>query len=735
MKKRIFGLLLAACLAVTALAAPAAAFTDVTDAATAVDVECLRLMGVLDGYADGSFRPDATLTRAQFCKMAVYALNAQKELGKYRSVTVFPDVKPSHWAASYINLASKGKGVILGFADGKFHPEARVTAGQAVTILMRQLGYKDEDVGAVWPDGYLAQAEVTGLTDGLHLTGSAALTRGQAARLFVNLLRCDRADGGSYASGIATSVVEHTMLVSSAASVTGGDDTGMQTGSGTVYQMANKASNGLLNGRMGTLLLDNQGKVITFVPDGEGASRTVVLVQARANYLLDTAGEKFALDSKTAMYYDGEETTWGAAFSWLKPGMSVTLYLGTTGGVEYVFAGSGVAADQAVVVYADGSTAGLDALTGGSVNYKITKNGAAADTGDLRAYDVVTYSGATNTLQVCNVRLSGIYESCAPTPDAPETITVMGHEFRVLPSAVEELAKIDVGRAVTLLLTADNQVAGVLEGGSKVRGNALGIIRSAGESGEVELLCGITVKGAITGKSAELAGQLVRVSSGKRGTLSVSSLSGGVSGDLKAADRTLGGIPLADNAVIYRTGNSGLEAVALTKLPSAVVTKDQIRYAGTDWAGRVNVIVLGDKYSTVDYIYGRAVVRTSTDDDGDTTTTITVEYGNGHQVGPMTSRFDEIRNGQYVRASLNAGGSDFQSILALKKLASVSNSAWTGRSAVTVAGQTYTVGDDVPCYNAAAQRWVTLDEAHAFASRCDLYVDGTGTVRVIEVDQ
>ena len=69
MKKRIFGLLLAVCLAVTALAAPAAAFTDVTDAATAVDVECLRLMGVLDGYADGSFKPNSPITRGQMAKI------------------------------------------------------------------------------------------------------------------------------------------------------------------------------------------------------------------------------------------------------------------------------------------------------------------------------------------------------------------------------------------------------------------------------------------------------------------------------------------------------------------------------------------------------------------------------------------------------------------------------------------------------------------------------------------
>ena len=59
-------------------------------------------------------------------------------------------MKPSHWASAYINMAAR-KGIISGFADGKFKPGQTVTAGQAVTILMRGLGYKDEDMGGVWP--------------------------------------------------------------------------------------------------------------------------------------------------------------------------------------------------------------------------------------------------------------------------------------------------------------------------------------------------------------------------------------------------------------------------------------------------------------------------------------------------------------------------------------------------------------------------------------------------------
>ena len=118
--KRILSLLLLAVLTASLLALPAQAaapanrFHDLGDNSAAMSVESLRLLGVMDGFADGSFRPNAQLTRAQFCKMVVCALNAEDELGLYRTVTIYPDVKPSHWAAAYINMAAKGKNAISG---------------------------------------------------------------------------------------------------------------------------------------------------------------------------------------------------------------------------------------------------------------------------------------------------------------------------------------------------------------------------------------------------------------------------------------------------------------------------------------------------------------------------------------------------------------------------------------------------------------------------------------------
>jgi len=735
MKRRVLSLLLALCVAASLLTAPAAAdgFSDVPDSDTAAAAECLRLMGAMSGYADGSFRPGTALSRAQFCKMIVYVMNASSELGKYRAVTVYPDVKPSHWAAPYINLASKGKQVILGFGDGNFHPDAPVTGGQAVTIAMRMLGYKDEDVSAIWPDGYIAQAQTIGLLDGLELNAAAALNRGQAARLLVNLLRTDTKEGGkSFGESIAASAQTHVMLVSSTATGSDGQDTAMELGGGSqTYQMANKVSNGLLNGRMGTLLLDKNGKVLTFVPDASGATRLAVISEAAANRLTVTSGESYGITDSVKVHYDGKEQSWSSVFSYLNPGLSVTLYLNAAGSVEYVFVGgSGSTVSQAVVVYQKGSTAGFSTLAGGLTNYQLIKNGIRAVTADMRPYDVAVYSSATNTIRVTDLRITGVYESCSPNPDAPTELTALGTKFDVLPSAHESLRKLKVGSVVTFLLTEDNQVAGAVKAeGSGVQGNAVGVL----DGSTVQLLNGLTVSGTVGSGASSLNGQLVRVSSSKAGTLSVSRLAGGVSGDLDITARKLGDRDLAQNALVFQESESGVKAVSLSELGNGILRYNQIRYARANWKNQIDLVVLGSRQTTVQYVYGRAVVNREYSESGGESVYLKVEYGPGRSTDSLPVDVS-VHNGDYVKATLAGGKSRFTEVETLAKLAGVPNTAWVGRSAVTVNARTYTVPNDVPCYNTSSGEWVSLDKAHAFAGQCDLYVED-GVVRAIEVKQ
>ena len=68
----------------------------------------------------------------------------------------------------------------------------------------------------------------------------------------------------------------------------------------------------------------------------------------------------------------------------------------------------------------------------------------------------------------------------------------------------------------------------------------------------------------------------------------------------------------------------------------------------------------------------------------------------------------------------------------LDELKNISGSAWSGRSAVTVGGKTYTVPEDIACYNRDTGNWMTLSEARAYSDQANLYVED-GIVRVLEV--
>ena len=274
MKKRVFSLLLALVLTLSAAAIPASAaesFSDVTDKKTAQNVEVLRLLGVIEGNGAGQFNPSGLLTRAEFCKMVVVLMGKGSDAMRYKTVTIFPDVRATHWAAGYINLAvrqSEPK-LLAGLPDGTFQPDSYITYGQAVTILMRVLGFADKDSGGIWPDGYINLAKSTGVSAGVNLTGSANITRAQAAQLFVNVLSTGK-DGKGYTPAGCTKGDKEVTLVSM-----NGDKLRI-SGEKDPKTLVRPSSSSALNGLKGYLLTNGDGKVVTFVPKTSSTTGAVV---------------------------------------------------------------------------------------------------------------------------------------------------------------------------------------------------------------------------------------------------------------------------------------------------------------------------------------------------------------------------------------------------------------------------------------------------------------------------
>jgi hypothetical protein len=183
---------------IAAAATTTPSLTSFTDAASvavknreAVDV--LTGLGVLAGYADGSFKPAQTITRAEAAKIIAYlklGSTAAELLPK--TETGFVDVPATHWASSYIAYGQAEK-LLLGEAGGKFNPQNTLTTGQFLALLLRVAGYgkKNELQGSAWLLNAVQLANTKGIfqnDDKTTVNVNAGGTREDLARFSFNLL-------------------------------------------------------------------------------------------------------------------------------------------------------------------------------------------------------------------------------------------------------------------------------------------------------------------------------------------------------------------------------------------------------------------------------------------------------------------------------------------------------------------------------------------------------------------
>ena len=145
-------------------------------------VSTLSKMGIIKGYEDGSFKPDASISRAEFAAIA-----ARFDPDGDTTPATFSDVS-SHWAKDEISIAAN-HGWIKGYEDGSFKPDQKITRAETMTLVNRVLKRLPETKDDLhkdmktWPDNqnesawfYLAVQEATNShyqklkKDGIHET-------------------------------------------------------------------------------------------------------------------------------------------------------------------------------------------------------------------------------------------------------------------------------------------------------------------------------------------------------------------------------------------------------------------------------------------------------------------------------------------------------------------------------------------------------------------------------------
>ena len=187
--KKVLALVLAFACAFTMFAG--AAFTDQADIKVDADVvDTLVSLGIVEGFEDGSFQPNGTVTRAQMAKMIYVLRTGNSDASAYNDEkSSFTDIN-GHWARGYIKYC-QSLGIIAGKSNTKFVPNEKVSAQEAAKMLLVTLGYNAQKAGLVgtgWASKTNALADEAGLLEDVNTSFTAACPRQYAAQLIYNAI-------------------------------------------------------------------------------------------------------------------------------------------------------------------------------------------------------------------------------------------------------------------------------------------------------------------------------------------------------------------------------------------------------------------------------------------------------------------------------------------------------------------------------------------------------------------
>ena len=194
--KKFLSLVLALVMTMSLVTVSAGAkdFTDSTKIQYTEAVDVMSAVKVIDGYAEGDFRPTATLTRGAAAKIICnLILGPTTASALVADAAPYKDVPTNHTFAGYIAYCQK-TGIISGYADGTFKPANSLTGYAFMKMLLGALGYKADQegyTGANWSIQVAKRALNIGLADDLvgDFNGVKAVNREEACLYAFNTLK------------------------------------------------------------------------------------------------------------------------------------------------------------------------------------------------------------------------------------------------------------------------------------------------------------------------------------------------------------------------------------------------------------------------------------------------------------------------------------------------------------------------------------------------------------------
>ncbi|MCD8180443.1 MAG: S-layer homology domain-containing protein [Firmicutes bacterium] len=291
----------------------------------------LSELNIMVGDEDGNYRLDDYVTRAEFAKIAVASSSSKNTVASGLKVSPFKDVTYDHWSAAYVKAAVSA-GIVSGYLDGTFKPDNNVSYEEAITMMLKVLGYTDDYFGVSYPYGQIGLAENLELTKNVDAVQGEALTRRQVANLVYNALNTKMKDSSSKLITIFDcEVIEGVTIIASHNEDSSLGTDKIYTTAGT-YEFDDNFDSDYV-GRRGDIVIKNGDDFVSFTPRDQTVEEYTVTNIIGSDIILD--GDMYDINSNTTVYYKSSTLTYESAASEASVGDTFKLFKNSNGSVDY----------------------------------------------------------------------------------------------------------------------------------------------------------------------------------------------------------------------------------------------------------------------------------------------------------------------------------------------------------------------------------------------------------------
>ncbi len=747
----------------------ASRYKDVDDTAYYADaVEAISTYGIASGYA-GYYQPNSHVTRAEFAKMVTLASGHEDEVYSNAAKRRFDDVPINHWANGYVNTSAENN-LIVGYPNGLFMPEKKITFAEAVTVLLRAMDYTSADLGDNWPYAYMVKAKGLGITEGINLRDNSYIPRGDLA-VVINRALQSKLNGSQdkLISKMDIKMTDEVLVIATKNEDSSLQNDEVRTSLGT-YTLANTQLE-LQPLTKVELLLDDDGKVInfntTYTP--KKAVTTVDGVIDGTVYFANGSNSKaLGVTDLTSVYSDGNITNYGAVKNNVENGSAVSIIYDETGRVGYLVFND-ASYTQAVAIKTDIYTA-LESVGVSKEQVDsaaVIRNGSAAKLSDAQKFDVVYYLADNSTIYLYSDKLSGVYTKAYPSKTNVSQVEISGNVLDVETATAayklgEKSGSYKLNSKITALLGKDGKIVDVVDlnsGSTADYGILLSYTTEMSndmfETGKqykyITVLNseGNTIKYKTTGNYSDKIGLVGKISFDNEGNVTFAGVSNNgtkVSGKIDKNNRKIGEHWLTRDCVILErtympetnTGTATAQVIELDDFTDNELSTKNVVYAATSGVfGDISLLIV-ENITNDQYTYGVLTDISTTITSSHVSGSYTV-LSDGKSQTFSTSFASNISKGSAVGYVVDGG-----KLVSIKRLTNVESGATLSAidfSRVKVGDDVYMLADDVQIVKKGSSGYtgVSIYDADSYTGKTvNLYADDLpsngGLVRVITIN-